>query len=95
MTPLPISIPSTVHFQSSTLRIDLIPDSRGYVLFRLSKRDQDDTNSFSPLTSLDVLTCEYLVDLMDVNVQAVNWIVANCEEIKHEDRHLYFKFKGG
>ena len=84
---------SMAHFQSSIVRIDLTPDSRGYVLFNVSRQDRDDTNLFHPLTSLDVLTCEYIADLAIVSMHAMDWIDRNCEEITHEKRHLYYKFK--
>lgn len=84
---------SMAHFQSSIVRIDLIQDTRGYVLFNVSRQDRDDTNLFHPLTSLDVLTCEYIVDLAIVSMHAMDWIAKNCKEITHEKRHLYYKFK--
>ena len=84
---------SIAHFQSSIVRIDLTQNTRGYVLFNVSRQDRDDTNLFYPLTSLDVLTCEYIADLAIVSIHAMDWIEKNCEEILHEKRHLYYKFK--
>ena len=85
---------SMAHFQSSIVRIDLTPDSRGYVLFNVSRQGRDDTNLFHPLTSLDVLTCEYIADLAIVSMHAMDWIEKNCEEIRASDgRHLYYRFR--
>ena len=84
---------SSIFFQSACLRIDLVPDSRGYVLFKLSKQDPNNTGKFTPLYHTDALTCEYLVDLIATAVDAAKWISVNCEEIKEDNRHLYFKFK--
>ena len=83
--------PSIVRFQSSTVQIDLIPDSRGYVLFSMSKSGRENTSL--PPPSLNELTCEYLVDVLDVTVRAMQWIIANCEDVTFEGRHLYYQFK--
>lgn len=79
-----------ISFQSSTLQLDLFPDSRGYVLFNLHNIDEQ--NKSKPL--MKNLTSEYLVDLVQVTDAAMRWITENCENITTEDRrHLYFKFR--
>ncbi len=75
-----------VCFESSLIRAELFPDSRGNVLFSLTRLDRDDGK-------LDILTCEYLSDLAVVSLKAMQWIDLHCEEIKYGDRHLYYKFK--
>lgn len=84
---------STVTFRSGCLRLDLSPDSRDYVLFSLWKQAPDSDDISSPRTSIQRLTCEYIVDVIHVTVQAAKWIEANCEEITYEGRHLYYKFR--
>ena len=69
-------------FISSIVQLDLVPDSRGYVLFSLSNHDNAEN-----------LTCEYLVDLIEVTAAAMRWIVENCDEHKDGDRHLYYQFR--
>ncbi len=82
------------HFQSSIVRIDLIQDTRGYVLVSLSRSDLDSTNSDNPASCLTGLTCEYLADIAIASMQAMDWIEKNCEEIRtDEGRHLYYRFK--
>jgi hypothetical protein len=80
-------------FRSSILQLALSPDSRGCVLFSLSKWSPVDGKSLTPLTSQDVLTCEYLTDLHNINMQAMKWILEHCEEIVEDNRHIYWKFK--
>jgi hypothetical protein len=81
----------TVAFYSGPLAVGLSPDSRGYVLFTLAVTDRQGNWQ---KTSIERLTCEHLVDLVEVTVEAMRWIAANCEEIKYEKRHLYFQFRG-
>lgn len=84
-------VASTKSFRSGSLCLDLYPDSRGYVLFSLWK--QDDQNPTVPRLSITRMTSEYLVDVLQVTIEACKWIEANCENVTHEGRHLYFAFK--
>ena len=85
---------SMAHFQSSIVRIDLTPDSRGYALMSLSRSDLDSTNSGNLVSCLTGLTCEYLADIAIASMQAMDWIEKNCEEIRTDKgRHLYYRFK--
>jgi hypothetical protein len=85
---------SIVAFQSSILRLALSPDSRGYVLFSLWILHPESADLWTPLTSQDVLTCEYLTDLITVAVEAAKWITVNCIDIKSDEgRHIYYQFK--
>lgn len=84
---------STVSFESGCLRLDLYPDSRGYVLFSMSKKPGIGEHTASLPTSIVRLTCEYLTDVIQVTVDAVRWIEKNCDQITCEGRHLYYKFR--
>lgn len=77
-------------FYSGPLAVGLSPDSRGFVLFTLAVMDVKGTWFTS---SIEKLTCEHLADLVTVVTEAMLWIGANCEDIKYENRHLYFKFR--
>lgn len=84
----------TPWFQYGLYRIVLTPDSRNFVEFSLWKSAQDGTDSWSPVTSNDVLTCEYLTDLLTVTVIAMEWIENNCVDIQSPaGMHLYYQFK--
>jgi hypothetical protein len=82
-----------IHFRSSIVQITLTLDSRGYILFSLSKLNPDSTDKFSPLSSMDALTCEYLPDLVLASYKAMEWIGLNCEEEKNGQQHLYFRLR--
>ena len=85
---------STVGFRCGVLQLDLTPDSRNYVLFSLWRINPDVKTEQPMRLSVQRLTCEYLTDLLTVSIEAVNWITANCIDIKADDgRHLYFQFK--
>lgn len=80
-----------MRFSSGIFSIELVPDSRGYVLFKLFKRGERDPEVLEHLSV--PLTCEYLADMIEVCVLAIKWIDANCEQIVVDGRHLYYKFK--
>jgi len=79
-------------FRSGVIEVVLYPDSRGYVMFRMNKVDVDHPKN--PPMAIDHLTCEYISDVTSAVAMAARWIVENCGEIKHGERHLYWKFKG-
>lgn len=83
--------PYIVIFQSSILGLALSLDSRGYVLFSFLIQGQDGWRS---LPAGKTLTCEYLVDVVNLSGDSMNWIIQNCDEIKEGEIHLYFKWKG-
>jgi hypothetical protein len=80
-----------VSFRSSALSLELSPDTRGYVLFTLKTANLK--GEFDQPDSPEVLTCEYLVDLLNVTVAAMQWIETNCDHITEADTHLYYKFR--
>lgn len=86
--------PLKVVFVSGVLGLGLTPDSRGYVQFILLGKDPSGRDQgWKSISECGPYTCEYLTDLIDLNVQAMKWISVNCEEICNDKQHLYFKFK--
>lgn len=85
--------PYLVLICNGLIAIGLSTDSRGYVLFTVLIRDDNNLTSWSKVSR--PLTSEYLVDLSIVTAAAWEWIETYCTDIKTEDnRHLYFQFKG-
>ena len=87
------TIPSTRVFRSGCLQLTLSPDSRGYVLFSLVKLNQDTLNTSFRIGPIETITCEYLIDLAFITNEAAKWIMANCDEILYESRHMYYRFR--
>lgn len=78
-------------FISSIIRLQIYPDSRDYVTFGMQYRDE--RGNWQPLTASSALACEYLTDVITVSVACAQWIPANCSELLHEGRHLYYRFR--
>ncbi len=79
-----------IRFESAILSLGLFPDSRGMCQFHLEEKEG---LKYHPISSTRPLTCEYLTDLHYLTILAVQWVLNNCEDVQHEGRHVYWKFR--
>jgi hypothetical protein len=71
------------------IAIALFPDSRNYAQFSILVQKDE---MYLPISAQDFCV-EYLPDLFNATVATMKWLSANCDEVAHEGRHLYFAFK--
>lgn len=68
-------------------------DSRGYVLFETMMLDEKQEGLWKPISANGPLACEYLANMVDLQVATIRWIVQNCIEIKEGEQHMYYRFR--
>lgn len=72
------------------LALGLYPDSRGYVEMDLLVCGQKGDWAVAPVSKVP---SEVVEDFAQLSLVTMKWIKENCEDIKYEKRHLYYKFK--